>query len=363
MKSIFITLFTFTLSFVHATVITVDNTAGSAANYSTVANAITNSVSGDTLYIHPSLTNYGDFIVNKQLVILGPGHHGGWNNVNSRVRIISLATGSSGTYIGGVEVSSIQVPIFNVASTITIENNLFTGAQAIFGVSSDNGNASNWIIRGNIFDPQGGCGGCKAIDQRTGSSQLGPNINWVINNNIFHSATPCCGGTPTTFANLNASSVVTNNTLVIKSTSLVFESTLTNNDAVFINNIFIVTGTETDIAASCVNCVFDNNLTFSASATLTDLPGLTNFNNQEPTFVNVPNYTWDISHDYLLNGGSPGVNGGTDGTDIGVNGGTYNFTKYGYPPGVPVTEGFTILTPVIVEGEDVIINLKAKIAN
>jgi len=57
--------------------------------------------------------------------------------------------------------------------------------------------------------------------------------------------------------------------------------------------------------------------------------------------------TFSSSKDFNLADGSPGENGGTDGEDIGIYGGSFPFNKYGYPPNMPYPVFMEITNPVI----------------
>ena len=101
------------------------------------------------------------------------------------------------------------------------------------------------------------------------------------------------------------------------------------------------------------NCIFMNNATIEAGSSggnsffgcmsrLGTVPAANgssgNFNNTNPNFVT---YTlgslYSTSHDYHLQPGSPAIGTGTSGTDIGVHGGTSNFSE----------TGEVLITPII----------------
>ncbi|MDW8332413.1 MAG: hypothetical protein RMK43_12225, partial [Cyclobacteriaceae bacterium] len=60
--------------------------------------------------------------------------------------------------------------------------------------------------------------------------------------------------------------------------------------------------------------------------------GSGNLTGTNPLFVNVPNNdTYNATYNYRLQSGSPGRNYATDGTDVGIYGGSYPFPSGGAP--------------------------------
>jgi hypothetical protein len=114
---------------------------------------------------------------------------------------------------------------------------------------------------------------------------------------------------------------------------------------------------------------FTNNLTFGTSNNA--LPpagtgvGNTGSNNkpgEDPLFVNVPfNTAYAETMDFTLQAGSPAVNAGTDGTDIGVTGGAYPIDKNFKlsPTNAPVIMQFNPAA-VVPQNQPVKANIKAK---
>ncbi len=57
-----------------ATIRTVCNFPSTIAQFSTIQAAVNASATGDTVYVHPSITGYNGFtLTDKRLVIMGPG--------------------------------------------------------------------------------------------------------------------------------------------------------------------------------------------------------------------------------------------------------------------------------------------------
>lgn len=350
---------------IFAKVITVDNNTGTTANFTNLAEAITAAINGDTLYVHPSQNSYGSIALAKKLAIIGPGHHPSTAG-NVTLDDVTLKTGSSGSVISGLALKKIwaEQRTNTQVHDILIENNLFLSlyTSAILGGGAGSyGNTDNWVIRGNVFPNLNNCGNCTAISVDEWSIANTTNENWFIYNNLF------LIGNNHAFSNLNASSIISNNTIIIAATNpnyYVFKGSSGSHGANISNNIFIVTHKDfTNIAANCNNCTFTNNLTYNPNATLAKLPGTGNIDNKSPDFVQVPfSYAWSYDHDYNVSSSSAAYKAGTDGTDIGVYGGkAFRFNINGYPTGLPFIEMFRVNNPQLISGEKVNVEISTTI--
>jgi hypothetical protein len=114
---------------------------------------------------------------------------------------------------------------------------------------------------------------------------------------------------------------------------------LTVNNSIFYGvRPFIVTTNTSTSASNCLSFGNTNNA-FSFTTTTAALVGVnpqyTAYNTSaSPAFSNTDNYR--------LSATSPGKNYGTDGKDIGVYGGIFNFTMGGEPPSVPVIRAMNL---------------------
>ena len=128
-----------------ATSITVDNNGIHAAQYTTLQAAVSAAVSGDTIYMHGSLTDYGTVQIFKQLTIIGSGYRidGTLNNLNTYINAISLYAGSSGTRLMGLSISLIN----HAGNGDYIDNiyisRCYLGTVQVWG--------DNWVIENNII--------------------------------------------------------------------------------------------------------------------------------------------------------------------------------------------------------------------
>jgi hypothetical protein len=313
----------------HATTWTVDNTGGSGAQFTSITSAINGANTADTILVHSSQTSYGYIQINKQVVLIGPGHKPTVNqNLPASVTTFQLVNGSSGTTIEGFFIGTIEGAVFNVVNNITIRNNYFNSFSSILGTYGDNSGAANWMIEGNVFVDPGGCGGCVSIDIR--NSALGTE-NWTIRNNFFQNSSLSQGNLM--FANFRATTVFANNIIVHIGSSDIFS---TSNFSIIENNIFYL-DVNPSVQNGCNNCGFNNNLFYSTGSTLADVPGVGNIVNANPEFVfltgDVAN--WNYNNDYHLASSSPAVGSAADGDDMGLYGADYNFRMNGYTNDIP----------------------------
>jgi hypothetical protein len=201
---------------------------------------------------------------------------------------------------------------------ITIEGNYFAygGADLNFGYYTP---MQNVYIRNNVF-----AGSIFGVQ-----SNNAPMINVYITNNLF------CG----------AGIICTNYLL----------------GSYIQSNIFIRNGTNYGTSdpvggANVGTCEWRYNLSYGFSTSSipnTGSPGTGSFGNQNlvaPQFTNFPTSAggptyWDYIYDFTPAGGSPLINGGNDGSDIGPTGNpTVVYNKYGIP-NIPQIRSFSIVSP------------------
>jgi hypothetical protein len=319
-----LTILTFGL-FAHATVITVSNTPNSPAQYTDLQTAINAATAGDTLYVSGSNINYGNIVLDKQLVFIGTGF-----NPQKEFPFVSsfgqidFQMGSSGSIISGFNFSN------NVngagANNIQIRRCTF---QTL------NVTGSNWLIENNIVNYSINCGS---------------SFNLVINNNIFNYSTTFNSSLP----NFNLS----NNLFILSGGNLL--SGISN--ANIINNIFYGGN-----FGSVNTSVFSNNLTFNTNQNTLpygDNTGSGNIDNQDPQFTTIQtlNYTFSAFDDYRLLPTSPGHNAGTDGTDIGPFGGSSPFpsSPIGGEPKIPQVKNMNLSNTTYPLNGNINLNVKGK---
>jgi hypothetical protein len=310
------------------TVITVDNTTGSGADYTSLQAAVADANPGDTLQVHSSPTSYGSIDIDKRLYIIGTGHNPSANSdiETADLVTITLKSNCANTTINGLRFSTLNVgaPIVDITD-ITVRNCRITSAI----IGADNVNVQNWVIEGNVF--------------HYGYLNANNSYNWLIRNNIFYS-------NYYSFYNLNSSATITNN-LIIETANVLFS---TCDGPTVINNIFYVTAGSTAIGLTSTTLSASNNLTYAGNgASLSNFPGTDNLNNTDPMFINatnagIANY---YSNDYHSESGSVADNAGTDGTDIGLYGGAFGYHQDGKPSDAPYMVSLGIQNPSVEVGE------------
>lgn len=358
-----------------ATVLTVNNTENSGAQYSTIQSAIDDATVGDTLIVAGSETTYDGFILNKRLVLFGAGYQsteaaqfGYTTNVNHMViknENPALDLNASGSHIEGFYVTGVVTTAsgayryisvgFEGTDTNTLTNVTFTrnrcGAVHLTYFSNIN-------IYNNILD---NIGYAPNYNNVFGDYPFGSNL--FVANNIF------TGGV----ARIKGSQIFINNLFIGEDQVYdVFTSGVgINNQAsgiVFSNNILWGRGT-----GGASNVALTHNLVLTSEGGETFDYGTNstgnNLENVNPKFVNVPGFALDFSYDYRLADDSPCKGAGSDGTDMGIFGGPYPFPSAGDVPNVIVIESripkitdFNIRTAAVPEGSSIEIDLKARVS-
>lgn len=304
----------------NAAVLTVSNEPGYPAQYTTLNDAHAAASAGDTLYVTPSATYYDDVIIDRPLTIIGGGYNIG--GPSSTVNYIYLGAGADGSKVIGMNMYILYYNYFSTMTDVLIER------CAVNSISYYN----NYGMDGLLVKH------CEVLT----SINLGEATNVLITSNLIKgyvtgSSSPSVLISNNVFANSNGSHA-------LQSISY----------AVISNNIFYGLAPSFD-GYSVENCAFNNNMSFGSADD--DLPpngsnvGSGNLVGVDPLFVDVPDFTGNVSYDYHLQAASPGHNAGTDGSDLGLYGGG---TPLNVPldgrPRIPLVTNFVINTSTIAEG-------------
>lgn len=328
-----------------ATILTVSNATnlpGNPGQYTTPQSAHDAAYSGDTIMMQGSSTGYGNLTITKKITLIGPGYNPiQRENTNpATLSYIYLSNGSSNSKIIGITTSYIYFSSISLAvSGIQILRNNVTGSISFSG--APNALVSNIEIYNNVLS---------YVDGFT--SQC---ANWNIKNNIITSY----------ISNFQVSTVTIANNLFINSSGIGLNN-LSN--VVISNNIFYG---NTPYYSNVTLCSFNNNLTYNC--TNPTLPYGTNVGSgnkisTDPMFLSVPSPAVTYTYNYRLNGSSPAKNAGTDGTDIGLTGGTYPIYQSttdiltGEPP-VPKVTQVTMPATSVPAGGNLQFTVKAKKVN
>lgn len=303
--------------------------------FSTYATANTAAVNGDIIYVQPSETSYGAIAISKEVTVYGVGHtpelNGGRN-----VAFSSITLQADNIKVSGVEVTGITSTTGG-RSNITLENNHLNSVYF-------NTQITNGIIQGNIF--RNGA----AIVLHANSVN---NISVTVTNNFFD------GITLNGLQYFNSNTIFNNNVVVFRGVTTQNFFYAPNNH-VAQNNIFISTVSFNGSVWQTLGTpiIFNNCLTYSYSGTtLGILNGTGNFDNTNPLLVSIPGTNPLFATDNDYNIGSATL--GTDGNDVGIFNGYYDFDMRGYPTLLPYLTEMIISNNMVSAGDNLNVNLKA----
>lgn len=341
-----------------AVVRTVSNDPSNPAQFNTIQAAINASSHGDTIYVNGSQFVYADFQINKRLVIIGAGY-----NVPNQLNLATVVgsvnlfrdTGvndASGSVVMGFSITCRigmvggSLPVNNIRLT---RNSLGGGcAPAIF----IGGTSANWTVYNNIV---------RGLSLEAGATNI------IIQNNIFTGSVT--GG--------NQSSVIVDHNIFQGN-----GSGLSNfRFGTITNNIFVRT------SGNCIDGnvqfnTFNNNLSILSTVGPTaptnsflggPNSGAGNFITVDPLFENVANFdTYSATNNYRLRSTSPVRNAGTDGTDLGIYGGSYPFPSGGAAgsgydtsplPPIPQITALNVLNSSLQPGAQLQVTVQGRVNN
>lgn len=303
-----------------ADVLTVSNNPNSPGQYTDFQTAIDASSPNDTILVQGSATSYGSVSLTWPLTLIGAGYNNPYGE-NTKVSYIYLkrtntSIGANDTKISGFIITyEIDLdPRFSGGdyTTQVLENIVIERCSMVRLRLQTPATYNNIYFRNCTFS------GYVGLDVY--SVLVANNIKF--DNNVFS------GNFQIRMTGADLSSVIFSNNIFLDGNNALFTSTSVshqNPKIVLENNIFY--GVEPE---GCVNCAFNNNITYQCNnnqliyAGNMNSVGSGNLINQDPEFVNYPflGGPFDYAHDYNLAPSSPGVDAGTDGTDIGLYGGS-----------------------------------------
>jgi hypothetical protein len=287
--------------------------------------------SGDTIYLEGSTNNYQGFTITKQLTIIGSGYFltqndsSSWNNVGSIVTNTGnpqhITISSSNVNLIGIQVSSIIFPQGGPYNNIKISR-CYIGEIAVYA-SGFNGGISpiinDLVVTRNYFVGTGAV--FNLYSSGGGNYTLN---NFIFSNNIVGGYLP------------NKPLNIVNNNVFTTTSPMTFSC----NE--FKNNII-----RKDLATVNITCAlsaFTNNISASSAQfpvgyNNTNLV-ISESNQTGQLFINPTNINNVIDRDYRLIpafrvGTSTPSNLGSDGTERGVYGGAYPYSRAGIGP-IPV---------------------------
>ncbi len=308
--------------------------------YTTFAAAIAGASNGDTILIQPSSGSYGVMNINKSVTVLGMGHAPELNNGE---------TSQTGNIT--VSASNVKIAGLNVAGWISTGNNvtnlLVEDCSISAGVYASGTENADIIYRGNVI------GNLIYLNATPTYS-----LNITITNNLIQSL----GSSALQY--FNDTTIFNNNVVVADQTYPQWFLFYAPTNLVCQNNIWVFTANnQATVDQSGGNPIIHNNsLTYHyGTPTITALNGTGNLDNQNPFFVNIPanNPYYTTTNDYNLGNSSAGNDAGTDGNDVGIYNGFYDFDMRGYPTELPYLTAMSILNNMVPAGSTLNVNLKA----
>lgn len=290
-------------------------TPGQFTNINTAINSVNN---GDTIYVLPPYNN-SDVTITKSVTLIALGSHADVQNsmstlvnnvvVDANVSNVSISGFKLGTILLGFKNSNIIVSNCFINQTITLADSL-----------------SNILIHNNIFNSYGGYNIIGATWNPCVQGYYFSGSNIVIHKNIFNGIITGLKATP---------SFITNNIFLGNTAFYIPSSCNYEIDFAYIrNNIFY----SAEPSGTGQNCIVQNNITYHPNVALNPLPGNGNLDNVNPLFVNYPSTggPFDWNFNFHLQSTSPGIGAGTDGTNIGIEGGMFGSSFQGETLGFPV---------------------------
>jgi hypothetical protein len=357
---LFVIVFITTIT-TYATIRTVDNTPGSAAQYTGIQAAIDAATSGDTILVYGSSYSYGAISISKKIILVGSAGVDPEvsNESTPLITTITFAahTTPNGTVISGFKLSYINLTSYTV-NDVGVYNNFFSGGS--YGIYFYACTASNWIIEGNVFQSNAQNSFFENYSNTASLNNILIKNNYIESQQYYYYIAQYA----------NSAFTFRNNVFVYRGNFGYYFFNACSN-VLFENNIFwFTTASYVDVTGQqCAGCVFNNNIIYnSGGGTMTAInsigngvSGSNNIMNQDPQFVSFTeanNYT--ITENYRLASGSPGKTAGTDGSDIGLYGANYNWENRKYPKAFPHQEIFNVINSSVPQGTPVNVQLKAR---
>ena len=333
----------------------VDNTANRPAGghvFTTIQAAHDTASAGDIIHIRPSQTQYANFTITKSsLSFYGIGF-----NPDKDIPIIS---DFNSIYISGtasnIRISGLRIDYIYLAyaSGSTISDIQIDNCIIDYRVDSytSSRTTDNLLIRNNIF---------KGDTYPLIDLVRHPVTNAIITNNIIERTSYEVYGT------IYANGALIKNNLFISESASAYEAFEDLTNCTVSNNIFFgISPQNGNISAANV---FNNNLSYSTAndslppaGTGSGNTGSNNLQGMNPMFTNLP-FTSDFlfSYDLTPQAGSPVINAGTDGTNIGPTGGTVPFDMRGVV--LPLIQSLDA-NDVVKQGDNLNVNVKARSDN
>jgi len=329
----------------NATIRTVNNQSGSDADYTSISSAHGGAIDGDTIYIQPSPTSYGSLTVTKRLVIMGAGHNPTFSLYNSKLDIIYFGNASGNSIIKGLNISQISTISSAISNNILISG-CFLSPGSGNPIALNTGTFNNWVFEGNVI---------QSNDSYTNLSGIGSNC--IFRNNYISSS-----AVGLNFYNVPSGTIFDHNIITQMFSGSALSSGVASGTNVYFSNNIITTQANSNYGAnySCSFCTYDNNIFWNYSSSYAPVPGSNNLLNIDPELNGwYWSSTYNYNSDFNVATESPAINAATDGTDIGIYGGIFNFSPFGIDGGTPHIVDFSLESSTAPQGGTITIHLNA----
>lgn len=322
----------------YATVRTVSNNTIAAGQYTSVQAAVDASAAGDTVYIHGSAANYGDVTLNKRLVLIGAGHRveGTQYNLPTVMNNVYLSQGNSTTLPTGSTIKGIYIVSYFAGQGGGLPvNNIVLERCYVGGVSFC---GSGWIIKNNFL----------------GFASINNYSNVILSNNFIQSY-------------INSSDkpsvVISNNVFLRAYINGVSYANVTNNFffevPIPVSSYF--TGTQNTYNKNIF--IYADPMNFQTFPVAGNT-GVGNLNTTSGQFVSTIPLNVNVSdsrlYNWQLNASSIGADYGTDGSDVGIHGGSFPMPNMSGVCTMPQMVSMDIQNSVIPQNGTLDVNIKAK---
>jgi hypothetical protein len=337
-KRIFLFVTFVFLAFVtNATVITVNNNTDGGAQYSALQTAIDAANPGDTILVSGSITSYGNITIDRQLVLIGAGYNNPFGQ-SSSIGSLDFQHFSDAVFCNNSSIQGFIISSIGFSKSPDYQNKTY---ENITILRCDISNISIWGTRNAITTlnnviyinclVKNTIGLCN-YDGGSGMNINSSFVNWKFKNCIMDNVTFTLESVSysNNYSVTNWGITIENSVFINKSTNI-FDRI---GDITLNNNIFYSAEPH-----GATGAVYNNNITYICVDNT--IPGSSNVGSgniidQNPLFENYPHLGGAFSYDYDfdLQAGSPAIDAGTDGSDIGISGGSFPF-EVGANPSIP----------------------------
>jgi hypothetical protein len=326
--------------------------------FASVAEAITAASTGDIIHVIPSQFSYGNFTINKDsLTFFGIGYNPDKEQPSvTTAGTVIIDNNRFGIRISGINMGQLTLGSSSAGSVgnIFIENGEIDHITG--NVCCTATNLSNIIIR-NCVIGKDFTGSEQAIQME--STYVNSTSIVIANNIIMGSSSTSSGG----YGSISVTDAIIKNNLFLgnNASDFAFNNVITSTIS---NNIFLGRRPVTDaVGGDVINSTFNSNISFGNTNNSFPIGSSGNTGdsvlvNTDPLLVNVLIVDdWDFAFDPNPDTGSPALNAGNDGGDIGVSGGTIPYSLTGTP--LPVIKVLRV-PEIIKEGTDLNATIEAK---